>query len=118
MSIIRHVLEHVEETDEVELRAKAGAAQIPLHQGAVRTFARIAQPLGEQIHADYRAVSASTLENTEHVAGATADFQHPIAGRQVGGELLDYGSDDLVARAEPEVPILDSKEARKVRWII
>ncbi len=116
--VVGQVLQHVEQTDQVEAGVERGLGEVGADQWAPGAPAGEGQTLGVEVHADHDAAPADLLEDAEYVAGAAADLEHAVAIGQGGGQALDQRGERAVAGAEPEVPVLDRSQRREVVRII
>ena len=87
-------------------------ARIAAHEkGRRQAPLRVAKPFDVKVHSDRIASDRGALELAQNVAGATSNLEDAITGAQASADRFERGDYRLVARAKPEVPVLDRDEA-------
>jgi hypothetical protein len=107
------MLEHVEQTDDVERRSERKAPRVGLHQRTANAPARVPQPVLAELRPDDVAVAAHRFQDSQDVACTAPDLQDAISRLERGDQRRDDRLDHAIARCEPEVAVLGSEERRK-----
>ncbi len=112
------MLEHVEQTHQIESRTERMKDRVALHQTRAIAAAGDLQPLRESVHADHQVTAAGAVQVAQHVPIAAANLENLAA---LGERTADLGyqfREDAVARMKPKMAVFDPEQLIEIGGIV